>query len=46
MFTVCKNNFYFALSIIFNNFLVMDTDLLVALTLETCATIPPVVNAL
>ena len=46
MFTACKNAVYFVLFIVFNNFLVMDTDLLLALALETCATIPPDVDAI
>ena len=41
MLTPYENTFYFALFIAFNNFSVMDTDSLVALALETCATIPP-----
>ena len=41
MLTAYENTFYFALFIAFNNFSVMDTDSLVALALETSATIPP-----
>ena len=43
MLIAYENTFYFAL---FNNFSVMDTDSIVALALETCATIPPQVDAI
>ena len=42
--TACENTFYFALFIV--QLLVTDTDSLVALTLETYATIPTDLNAI
>ena len=42
MLTAYENTFYFA----FQQFSVMDTDSIAALALETCATIPPQVDAI
>ena len=43
--TACKNTFYVALFIVFNNFSITGTDSLLSLALETYATIPPNVDA-
>jgi len=43
MFTAYENTFYFALFIVFSNFLVTDADLPVTLALDTSA-IPPVIQ--